>query len=117
MPEEPLTPTFPQQYCLAIEVIKRVMKDTGGGGCSKISDNSKILVQQFITELLCFISSEAGSIMRQDGDCTLVGEHIIEACDQLGLEEYKPLACAFLYRYREEMKFVTATKKRKQAFD
>ena len=60
---------------------------------AKVSKGSKEAMQEMVGEFICFVTSEANDLCKEDpqpGKKTLHGSHILHACSNLDLAEIVP---------------------------
>ena len=77
---------------------------TGEHANAKISKEAKETVQEWVSEFISFITSEAWDKWSEQHRKTINGDDIIFAIEALGFEAYMPGLKQFLQKYRETHK-------------
>lgn len=67
----------------------------------KVSREAKFLMEECVTEFICFISSEAAEKCRQERRKTVNAADILEVMKQLGFDNYVYILQAYLFKYRQ----------------
>lgn len=71
---------------------------------AKISKEAKEIVQECVSEFICFITSEASDKCQHDKRKTINGNDLIWSLDSLGFENYVDSLKLYLAKYREKVK-------------
>ncbi len=90
-------------------IMKKVLPDNG-----KIAKDAKEMVQECVSEFVCFITSEASDKCQQEKRKTINGEDILWAMSTLGFDKYVEPLKIFLGKYRESVKIEKPEKKYKR---
>ena len=85
--------------CLPLANIARIMKKALPSNAT-ISLEAKELMQECVSELISFVSSEAADINYSRGRKTVRGEEVLLAFQNLGFENYAEALTIYLARYR-----------------
>ena len=98
-----------QDRFLPIANIGRIMKDAmvGDNSKAKISKEAKETVQEWVSEFISFITSEACDRWTEERRKTINGDDILYSIEALGFEAYLPGLKQFLEKYREVHKNIT----------
>ena len=98
-----------QDRFLPIANIGRIMKDAmvGDNSKAKISKEAKETVQEWVSEFISFITSEAWDRWQDEKRKTINGDDILYAIEALGFEAYLPGLKLFLAKYREVHKNIS----------
>ena len=78
---------------------------TGEHAGAKVSKEAKETVQEWVSEFISFITSEASDKCNEERRKTINGDDIIFALEALGFDAYLPGLKQFLQKYRETHKF------------
>ena len=89
-----------QDRLLPIANVARIMKRSLPAS-AKVAQNAKDAVQESVSELIAFITSEASERCVSEKRKTITGEDILYALQTLGFTEYVEPLRAYLQRYRE----------------
>jgi nuclear transcription Y subunit beta len=89
-----------QDRLLPIANVSRIMKMAVPPN-AKISKEAKETMQECVSELISFITSEASDRCNQDKRKTINGEDIIWAMGNLGLDNYVQLLKIYLLKYKD----------------
>lgn len=68
---------------------------------AKISDDSKQLIQECVSEFISFITMEANDRCKHEQRKTITAEDILWAMSKIGLDDYIEPLTLYLQRYRE----------------
>ncbi|KAJ8601243.1 hypothetical protein CTAYLR_003250 [Chrysophaeum taylorii] len=71
---------------------------------AKISKEAKEIVQECVSEFICFVTSEASDKCQQDKRKTINGNDVLFAMEGLGFEKYVDPLKLYLGKYREKVK-------------
>jgi histone H3/H4 len=69
----------------------------------KISKEAKELVEECVTEFICFITSEASDKCKKEKRKTINGEDILTVMKHLGFDNYVVILQVYFYKYRESL--------------
>ena len=70
---------------------------------TKISKEAKELVEESVTEFICFLTSEASDKCKREKRKTINGEDIITVMKQLGFDNYAVILQIYFYKYRKSI--------------
>lgn len=68
---------------------------------AKLSKESKVCIQECVSEFISFITSQASEMCVQNGRKTVNGEDVLELMQLLGFEQYSEACKIYLAKYRE----------------
>ncbi|KAH0672171.1 hypothetical protein KY284_023258 [Solanum tuberosum] len=68
---------------------------------AKISDGSKLITQECVSEFIGFITGEANDCCQRDQRNTITAEDVLCAMDRFGFDDYVGTLALYLHRYRE----------------
>ena len=78
-----------QDRLLPIANVNRIMK-RGVPENAKISKGAKETIQECVSELIGFITSEASEIIQEDKRKTITAEDLVDSMQRLGFAPYRP---------------------------
>jgi nuclear transcription Y subunit beta len=87
---------------LPISNISKIMKKYLDSNM-KISKEAKELVEECVTEFICFITSEASDKCKKEKRKTINGEDILTVMKHLGFDNYVVILQVYFYKYRESL--------------
>jgi nuclear transcription Y subunit beta len=87
---------------LPISNISKIMKKYLDNNM-KISKEAKELVEECVTEFICFITSEASDKCKKEKRKTINGEDILTVMKHLGFDNYVVILQVYFYKYRESL--------------
>lgn len=87
---------------LPLSNISKIMKKYLDSN-TKISKEAKELVEEYVTEFICFLTSEASDKCRREKRKTINGEDIITVMKQLGFDNYAVILQVYFYKYRRSV--------------
>ena len=87
---------------LPISNISKIMKRYLDNNM-KISKEAKELVEECVTEFICFITSEASDKCKKEKRKTINGEDILTVMKHLGFDNYVVILQVYFYKYRESL--------------
>lgn len=88
-----------QEEFLPLSNISKIMKDSIEPHL-KISLESKHLMEECVTEFICFITSEASEKCKRERKKTIGSDDLLAVMGHLGFENYVVLLKVFLHKYR-----------------
>ena len=91
-----------EEETLPISNISKIMKKYLDNNM-KISKEAKELVEECVTEFICFITSEASDKCKKEKRKTINGEDILTVMKHLGFDNYVVILQVYFYKYREAM--------------
>ncbi|KAL6941283.1 hypothetical protein ACO0RG_002411 [Hanseniaspora osmophila] len=89
-----------QDRLLPINNVSKLMKSVLPPS-AKVSREAKECVQECVSELISFVTSEASERCLVDNRKTVNGEDILKALEDLGFENYSEVLKIYLAKYRE----------------
>ncbi len=92
-----------QDRLLPIANVARIMKQAIPPN-AKIAKDAKETVQECVSELISFVTSEACDRCQQEKRKTINGEDIVWAFEALGFDQYSHLMKIYLQRYKDVTK-------------
>ena len=69
----------------------------------KISKEAKELVEDCVTEFICFITSEASEKCKKEKRKTINGEDILTVMKHLGFDNYVVILQIYYYKYKQTL--------------
>lgn len=69
----------------------------------KISKEAKSLVEECVTEFICFITSEASEKCKREKRKTINSEDLLTVMNHLGFENYVVILKVYYYKYKAAM--------------
>lgn len=87
---------------LPISNISKIMKKYLDNNM-KISKEAKELVEECVTEFICFITSEASDKCKREKRKTINGEDILTVMKHLGFDNYVVILQVYFYKYKESL--------------
>jgi nuclear transcription Y subunit beta len=87
---------------LPISNISKIMKKYLDSNM-KISKEAKEVVEECVTEFICFITSEASDKCKKEKRKTINGEDILTVMKHLGFDNYVVILQVHFYKYRESL--------------
>lgn len=94
-----MTSTLNNQEFLPISNISKIMKSVLDDKL-KISKEAKSLVEECVTEFICFITSEASEKCKLEKRKTINSEDILTVMNHLGFENYVVILKVYLHKYK-----------------
>ena len=88
-----------QDRLLPINNVSKLMKSVLPPS-AKVSREAKECVQECVSELISFVTSEASERCLEDYRKTVNGEDILKALEDLGFENYSEVLKIYLAKYR-----------------
>ncbi|XP_055806838.1 nuclear transcription factor Y subunit B-6-like [Solanum dulcamara] len=79
-----------------VRIMRKILPPHG-----KISDDSKVTIQECITEFISFVTGEANERCQLEQRKTITAEDLLWAMNKLGFDDYIEPLTLFLHRYRE----------------
>ena len=67
----------------------------------KISREAKILIEECVTEFICFVTSEASDKCQREKRKTINAEDILTVMKQLGFDNYVYILQPYLFKYKD----------------
>lgn len=69
----------------------------------KISKEAKSLVEECVTEFICFITSEAAEKCKREKRKTINSEDLLTVMNHLGFENYVVILKVYYFKYKSAM--------------
>jgi nuclear transcription Y subunit beta len=85
---------------LPLSNIAKIMKDSVDPQL-KISLEAKHLMEECVTEFICFITSEASEKCKRERKKTIGSDDLLAVMGHLGFENYVVLLKVFLHKFRQ----------------
>jgi len=92
-----------QDRLLPVANIQRIMRRLLPAD-EKISKDAKEVLQESLSEFVCFVTEEAAGRCAEEKRKTINGDDLIFALQNLGFEEYVPPLQSYLAQYRRVSK-------------
>lgn len=99
-----------QERFLPLAVVNRIMRLHVPNSC-KISNEAKECMQECISELIGFFTSEASDKCIFEKRRTITGEDIINSLANLGFDNYIPILTCILAKYRQSIRYEISSNK------
>lgn len=98
--EPSLSQSEQEEEYLPISNINRIMKSAINPSL-KISKEAKKLMDECVTEFICFITSEASEKCKRERKKTISSDDIITVMNHLGFENYVVLMKVYYHKYKQ----------------
>ena len=72
----------------------------------KISKDAKKLMDECVTEFICFVTSEASEKCKRERKKTINGDDILTVMNLLGFENYVVLMKVYFHKYKQSQEFI-----------
>jgi histone H3/H4 len=89
-----------EEEFLPISNISRIMKMSIDQNL-KLSKESKKLIDECVTEFICFITSEASEKCKRERKKTISSDDILTVMNHLGFENYVVLLKVYYHKYKQ----------------
>ncbi len=97
-----ITNMTPNEEYLPISNISKIMKSVLDPKL-KISKEAKALVEECVTEFICFITSEASEKCKREKRKTVNSEDLLRVMNHLGFENYVVILKVYYHKYRNAL--------------
>ncbi len=100
--QQPLPSMLKNEEYLPISNISKIMKSVLNPKL-KISKEAKQLVEESVTEFICFITSEASEKCKKEKRKTINSEDLLTVMNHLGFENYVVILKVYYHKYKEAL--------------